>query len=148
MFVIRNDESWHDLYHVSVWCDVPEMDWNQEMYVAMARLLHSPSLVALGLSVVYETWPPIVWNHPFVIGWIKYKSKLSHAALYFELTWLVGIPTVSQKATDSSLAQLALCKGTVSGLLWKTVKESMQWQQSHETYMTIIFTSRLLLSEC
>ena len=32
------------------------------------KLLHSPSLVAIGLSVGYETWPPIGWHHAFVIG--------------------------------------------------------------------------------
>ena len=34
------------------------------------RLLHNPSLVAIGLSVGHETWPPI---RAFVIGWSKYK---------------------------------------------------------------------------
>ena len=33
-----------------------------------ARLLHSPSLVATGLSVGYETWPPIGWHRAFMIG--------------------------------------------------------------------------------
>ena len=32
------------------------------------RLLHSLSLVAEGLLVGYETWPPIGWHHPFVIS--------------------------------------------------------------------------------
>ena len=29
------------------------------------RLLHSPSLVAIGLSVGYETWPPIDQSHRY-----------------------------------------------------------------------------------
>ena len=33
------------------------------------RLLHSPSLVVIGLSVGYETQLPIGWHHPFVVGW-------------------------------------------------------------------------------
>ena len=39
------------------------------------RLLHSPRLVAEGLSVGYEIWPPIDWNHTHLclvalyIGW-------------------------------------------------------------------------------
>ena len=33
------------------------------------RLLHSPSLVVIGLSLGYETWPPIRWYPPFVIDW-------------------------------------------------------------------------------
>ena len=42
-------------------------------------LLHSPSLVAVGLSVGYETWPPIGWHHAFVIGWSKYRLGLPSA---------------------------------------------------------------------
>ena len=33
------------------------------------RLLNSPSMVVLGLSVGYETWPQICSHHSFVIGW-------------------------------------------------------------------------------
>ena len=41
-----------------------------------ARLLHSPNRVAVGLSVGYETCPPIGWHHPFVIHWSKCKLRL------------------------------------------------------------------------
>ena len=34
-------------------------------------LLHSSTLVALGLSVRYETWPPIGWHQPVVPGSIS-----------------------------------------------------------------------------
>ena len=61
-----------------------------------ARLLHSPSLVAVGLSAGYGTWPPISWHHAFVIGWSKYGLGLPSAPLYHGLTWPVGIPTVFQ----------------------------------------------------
>ena len=33
-----------------------------------SRLIHSPSLVAVGLAVWYETWDVIGWHCPFVIG--------------------------------------------------------------------------------
>ena len=50
------------------------------------RLIHSPSLVAVGLSVGYETWPPIGWHHDFVIGWSKYRFGLPSAPLHYGLT--------------------------------------------------------------
>ena len=40
------------------------------------RLLHSPSLVTVQLSVGYETWHTIGWHHPFVNGWFRYRSGL------------------------------------------------------------------------
>ena len=48
--------------------------------------LHSPSLVAIRLSVGYETWPPIGWHHPFVIGWSKYRLGLPSAPLHYGFT--------------------------------------------------------------
>ena len=44
----------------------------------------------------WETWPPIGWNHAFVIGWSKDKLGLPSAPLHYGLTWPVGIPTVFQ----------------------------------------------------
>ena len=70
---------------------------NTLMGLETDRLLHSPSLVAIGLSVGYdETWPPIGWNLPFVIGWSKERFGLPSAPLHYGLTWPVGIPTVFQ----------------------------------------------------
>ena len=60
------------------------------------RLLHSPNLVAIGLPVGYETWPPIGWHHPFVIGWSKDRLGFPSAPLHYGLTWPVGIPIVFQ----------------------------------------------------
>ena len=60
------------------------------------RLLHSPSLVAIGLSVGYETWPPIGWHLPFVIGWSEDRLGLPSAPLHYGLKWPVGIPTAFQ----------------------------------------------------
>ena len=54
-----------------------------------SRLLHSPSLVGLELSVRHETW------YPSVIGWSKYMLHLPRVPLHFGLTWPVGISAVS-----------------------------------------------------
>ena len=43
------------------------------------RLLHSPGLVAFGLSVGYGTWLTIGWHHPFVICLSKYNVELSQS---------------------------------------------------------------------
>ena len=45
------------------------------------RLSHSPSPVAVSLSVGYRTWPPIGWYHPFVnsfflnIEWLELSQS-------------------------------------------------------------------------
>ena len=57
-----------------------------------SRLLHSPSLLAIWLSVGYET--RLV--SPFEIGWSKYSLGLPSAPLHYGLKWPVGIPTVFQ----------------------------------------------------
>ena len=55
-----------------------------------SRLLHSPSLVKVGLSVGYHmTWPPIGWHHHFVIDWSSYWDCLSCG-----LKLLMGISTI------------------------------------------------------
>ena len=77
-------------------------------------LLHSPSLVAIGLSVGYETWPPIGWHHPFVIGWSKYRLGLPSAPLHYGLMWPVGIPTVS----DHSDSPFALQAPAIRAVQW------------------------------
>ena len=45
------------------------------------RLLHSPNLEARGLSVGYETRPPIGCLHSFVIGWSKYRLGLPYCPI-------------------------------------------------------------------
>ena len=40
--------------------------------------------MVVGLSVGYETWPPIGWHHPFVTDWPKYRLGLP------QLWWTVG----------------------------------------------------------
>ena len=89
------------------------------------RLLRSPSLVEVGLSVGYESWPPIDWPHPFVIGWSEDRLGLPSDPLHFGLTWPMGIPTVLQSGP---------CKGTVEEsimvshgrLLLNSLTDSMQ----------------------
>ena len=55
-------------------------------YVMCSRLLHSSSLVTIGLSVEYETWFPIDWHDAFVIGWSKYKLGLPSSPLPYGFT--------------------------------------------------------------
>ena len=52
-----------------------------------SRLLHSPSLVTIVLSVGYETWPAIGWHHLFVIGRCKYRLGLPRVTMHCRLTW-------------------------------------------------------------
>ena len=60
------------------------------------RPLHSPSLVAPGLSVGYETWNSISQHHTFVIGQSKYRLGLPRVSLHCGLMWPMGISTVFQ----------------------------------------------------
>ena len=93
----------------------------QEARTSDSKLLHSPRLVAIGLSEGYETWPPIGRHHAFVIVWSKYRLGLPSAPLHYGLTWSVGIPTVFQtpvtvplhSPTAGNCLPLGLCKGTV-----------------------------------
>ena len=52
--------------------------------------------MVIGLSVAYETWPPVRWHHSFVIGWSKYGFGMTRVRMDCGLTWPVGI-SVSQK---------------------------------------------------
>ena len=92
------------------------------------RLLHSLSLVAVGLSVGYETWLLICWQHPFVMDWSKYQLGLPQSAMEHRLLWLLRISTIFE-ATDSPIAQpLTAGKCLPLGLCKETVKESrLQW---------------------
>ena len=67
------------------------------------RLLHSPNRVAVGLSVWYETWPPIGWHHPAVISWSRYRLGLPRVAMHCGFMWLVGIATVFHRSLTVSL---------------------------------------------
>ena len=85
------------------------------------RLLPSPSLEAIGLSVGYETWSSIGWHHASLNVWSKYRLRLSRNPLHYGLTWPLGIPTVFQTPvtvpmhSPNGCLSLGLCKGTVKG---------------------------------
>ena len=87
--------------------------------LSAVRLLNSPSLVAMGLSVGYVTQPQIGWHHPFMIGWSKDRLGLPSAPLHYGLTWPVGIPTFFQPPVTVPLhcpnncLPLVLSTGTV-----------------------------------
>ena len=94
--------------------------------------------MVIGLSVGYETWPPIGWHHPFVIGWSKYRLGLPSAPLHYGLTWPVGIPTVFQTPVTVTLHGLTACKCLPLGLCKGTVKE---WTIKNTLYRSFSWTS-------
>ena len=83
-------------------------------YPSGHRLLHSPSLVAVRLSVgdMASNWVAL----PFC-DWSEDRLGLPSAPLHYGLTWPVGIPTVFQTPVTVPLhcncLLLGLCKGTV-----------------------------------
>ena len=89
-------------------------------YPSGHRLLHSPSLVAVGLSLGYKTWPQIGWHHSFVIGLSKHRLELPSVPLHYGLKWPVGIPTVFQTPMTVPLH----CNCLSFGLYKVNVKES------------------------
>ena len=76
-----------------------------------------------GLSVGYETRPPVGCIADCVIDWPKCIPTCSHGRLEF--------PPLFQKATDSPLAQPWRQAGLPSGLCKKTVKESVLQADSY-----------------
>ena len=55
------------------------------------RLLHSLSLVAVGLSVGYKTWSTISWHWHIAFAWSKYRFRNASVAMESWLTWPVRI---------------------------------------------------------
>ena len=80
-------------------------------------LLHSPSLVAIGLTVGFDTWPPIGWHHPLVIDWFIY-SLVSSVALHYGSRDRWEFPPFLRPPRQSHCTALPL------GLCKRTVKES------------------------
>ena len=80
--------------------------------------------MVIELSVGYETWPPLGWNHPFVIGWSKDRLGLPSAPLHYGPMWPVGIPIVFQTPVTVPLHSLTAGKCLLLGLSRGTVKES------------------------
>ena len=115
------------VYHCLPLCCVAASCGRPLTAVLMARPLRSPSLVAIRLSVVYETWSPIGWHQAFVIGWSRYRSGLPSAPLHYDITWPVGIPTVFRPQWQSLCTALTAGKCLPLGLCKGTVKESICW---------------------
>ena len=92
------------------------------------RLLHSPSLVAVRPSVGYETWPPIGWRHPLVIGWSENRLGMSRIGKHYGFTWIVGISTGFLRAlTVPRLMPLGCARR-----LWNSVMMN-QYQPNNRT---------------
>ena len=85
-----------------------------------ARLLHTPSLVAVGLEVGYETWPLIGWRRFYMIGWAKYWLGLpqsqsivgSRDPVKFPLFFLGHWQSPWTALTAGICLPLGLCKET------------------------------------
>ena len=100
------------------------------------RLLHSPSLVAIGLSVGYETWRPIGWHRVFVIGWSKYRLDclVPHSIIGWHGQW--EFPLFFRPQWQSLCTALmagkclswGLCKGLWKSLLISMLAPAMYYQ--------------------
>ena len=109
-------------------CRKPGM-WDEE------RLLHSHSLMAVGLSVGYGTWPPIGWHHPLMIGWFRYSLGLPQDPVYCGFMWQVGIsiifkrpPTVPlHSPNDRHMPAIR----AVQMRLWKSLRWGLQQELPH-----------------
>ena len=66
------------------------------------RLIHGASLVAVKLSMGYETWQPIGCVVPYVISWSNYISGNSSRVVSYGRTW-VGISTGFQRPLTVTL---------------------------------------------
>ena len=83
---------------------------------------HSSSLVAIVLSLGYETWPPSGWHHTFVIVWSKYRLGLPSATLHYGFTWPVGIQTIFQTPVTVPLLVGAVQGDCTCKSLWVACK--------------------------
>ena len=124
---------WFTKSVLRTWIDMEQFDSIHRTLHWNNRLLHSPSVVAIRLSVGYETWPLIGWHHPFVTGMSRYRLALLSAILQYGLTWPVGIPTVfwpqwqslCTAITAGSSLPLGLYRGTVK-VSTETLKDKQQ----------------------
>ena len=99
-------------------------------------LLHSPSLVAVELSVGYETWPTFGWHHLFVIGgWSKYRLGLpsAHCIMGSHEQWELP-PYIRPKwqslcmaLTAGKCLPLGPCKGTVKESMCPDIAQLVMW---------------------
>ena len=110
-----------------------------------SRLLHSPCLVVVGLSVGYEIWFPIGWFARCVISLSKYRLGISSHVVHCGCMWLMGIFTVFKGHWQSPCTALmagkclplGLCKGTMKectpGYKQVLSKPHKVWQLSSST---------------
>ena len=90
-------------------------------------LLHSLSLVAIGQSVGWETWPLIAWHHPFVIVWSKYRLGIPSALVHYGLTWQLWIPPpFCRPQWQSHRTTSTACKGTVKESIRPTIQPEVR----------------------
>ena len=66
---------WHVFYWFTLFYVLSDILiwWCMYAVTSLSRQLHSPTIVAVGLSVGYETRNPIGWHHRFMIGWFKFR---------------------------------------------------------------------------
>ena len=93
------------------------------------RLLHSPSLVATGLSVGYETWPPsqlagiiLLWLGGLKIDWdclVPHCIMGSHDQWEFQLFFRPQWQSLCTALTAGNCLPLGLCRGTVKESMMK-----------------------------
>ena len=90
----------------------------------IVRLLHSPSPVTIGLSLSYETWPPICWHHLlWLVGInIDWDCLVSHGIMGSTDWWKLLLFLMPQ--WQSLCTALTAGKGLPLGLCKGTVKES------------------------
>ena len=95
------------------------------------RLLHSPRLVAVGLSVGYEIWPHIGWYADSVISWsIDWETSQLHWILGdYGMKLLVGISiifempqTVPLHSPDGRMPAIMAVQGDCERVYWYEVK--------------------------
>ena len=100
-------------------------------WVLNLRLLHSPCLMALRLTMGYDTWPPIGWHCPFVIGWFKYWLDYLVSQCIVGSRIRRGFLPFFKGDWQSHCAALTAGKCLLLGLYEETVKASML--NSHRT---------------
>ena len=111
----------------------------QQLWVSVARQskallrskshISSPNLMALGMSMGYETWPPIGCYHAFVIGWSKYRLGLPSVPLHCGLTSQADIPTTFQTSVTVPGCARGLWKSLINVVacrLWR--KTAVQYR--------------------
>ena len=103
---------------------------NMEVPRGSTRLLDSPSLMVLGLSVGCETWPPIGWHCPFVIGWSSYMLGLAPLQRIWGWSNRWEFPPLFKGHWQSPFTAITAGRCLLLGLWKETVKQSRRTQPS------------------